>query len=64
MNPQLSRRVALIMMSDAVRALDVDRHIAFVTEVSRAESFEDLPIWVSDIIIEGEKQRTAALAAG
>jgi hypothetical protein len=39
------------MMSDAVRGLDVDGHIAFVTEVSRAESFDDLPVWVQEVIL-------------
>ena len=51
MNPQLSRRVGRIMMAAAVRSLEVDRHLAFVTEVSRAESFDDLPVWVQEVIL-------------
>jgi len=49
MDPQLSRRVGRLMTTDAVRALlmeSVDRHLAFVDEVSRAESFDTLPAWV------------------
>lgn len=56
MNPQLSRRVALIMMSAAVQALTLDEHLAFVDEVSKADSFDSLPIWVQDVIVNGESQ--------
>ena len=56
MNPQLSRRVGRLMMTDAVRALSLARHLAFVDEVSRARSFDDLPVWVRAIVLAGEEQ--------
>jgi hypothetical protein len=55
-NPQLSRRVGRIMMAEAVRSLEVDRHLAFVTEVSRAGSFDTLPDWVREVVLAGERQ--------
>jgi hypothetical protein len=55
-NPQLSRRVGKLMMTDAVRALDLERHLEFVDEVSRAESFDVLPAWVREVVLEGERQ--------
>jgi hypothetical protein len=62
MNPELSRRVGKLMMTDAVRVLDLERHLAFVDEVSRADSFEVLPAWVQGIILEGERQLAALRA--
>jgi hypothetical protein len=62
MDPQLSRRVGRLMTTDAVRALlmeSVDRHLAFVDEVSRAESFDTLPAWVQEVILEGEREFVA-----
>jgi hypothetical protein len=59
MDPQLSRRVGKVMMTDAVRALmrdGVERHLAFVDEVSRADSFDTLPEWAKEVILEGEQQ--------
>ena len=55
MNPTLSRRVGRLMMTDAVRQLDLDSHLAFVAEVSRARSFEALPDWVRDVVLGGEE---------
>ena len=57
MNPQLSRRVGVLMMTDPVLALDLERHLDFVDEVSRAESFDALPAWVQEVILAGERQR-------
>ena len=62
MDPQLSSRVGSLMTTDAVRALlmeSVDRHLAFVDEVSRAESFDTLPAWVQEVILEGEREFVA-----
>jgi hypothetical protein len=56
MDPALSRRVGRLMMTYAVRALDFKRHMAFVAEVSRATSFDDLPRWVCEIVLAGEEQ--------
>lgn len=44
------------MMTDGVRALDLEGHLAFVDEVSRAESFEKLSDWVQEIVLEGERR--------
>jgi hypothetical protein len=44
------------MMTDPIRALDLEHHLAFVHEVSRAASFEDLPDWVRDVVLAGERQ--------
>jgi len=63
MNPQLSRRVGRLMSMEPIRALDLDQHLAFVDEVSRADSFDDLPVWVRDIIVESEKQAVALMSS-
>ena len=63
MNPQLSRRVGRLMSMEPIRALDLERHLAFVDEVSRADSFDDLPVWVRDIIVESEKQAVALMSS-
>ena len=62
MNPALSRRVAQIMMTEGVLELRLERHLAFVEGVSSAESFDDLPDWVKDIVLAGERQLAQALA--
>jgi DNA-binding GntR family transcriptional regulator len=62
MDPQLSRRVGRLMMTNAVRALmkqGLDQHLAFVDEVSRADSFEALPAWAQEVILAGERQLAA-----
>ena len=63
MNPQLSRRVGRLMSMDPIRALDLEQHLAVVDEVSRADSFDDLPVWVQDIIVESEKQAAALMGS-
>ena len=44
------RRIAQILHDD------LQQHLAFVDGVSRAASFEALPSWVRDIVLEGERQ--------
>ena len=63
MNPQLSRRVGRLMSMDPIRALDLEQHLAFVDEVSKADSFDDLPVWVQDIVVESEKQAAALMGS-
>ena len=43
-------------MTGPVRALDLEHHVEFVSEVSRAESFDVLPAWVREVVLEGERQ--------
>ncbi len=43
------------MATDAVRRLNLEAHLAFVHEVERASSFEALPAWVQEIVLEGEQ---------
>jgi hypothetical protein len=56
MTPELSRRVSNVMATDPVRALGILRHVAFVDEVSMADTFEALPVWVRAVILAGERQ--------
>ena len=56
MHPALSRRVGKLMMTDPIRALDLEGHLSFVHEVSGAESFDALPRWVREIVLAGEEQ--------
>jgi len=51
------------MMTDAVRALALDRHLTFVDVVPMAVSFERLPAWVQDIVLEGERRPADCIAA-
>jgi hypothetical protein len=51
------------MMPDAVRALALERHLAFVDEVSMAVSFERLSAWVEDVVLEGQRRLADCIAA-
>ncbi len=66
MNAELSRRVGRIMLVDAVRALDLERHLAFVDAVVKADGFDDLPAWVREVVLaaEGEISRAAPTCDG
>lgn len=55
-DPALSRRVGQVIMTNPVLVLNLERHLAFVDEVSQAGSFEALPVWVKDIVLAGERQ--------
>jgi hypothetical protein len=44
------------MMTDPVLVLNRERHLAFVDEVSSAESFDELPDWIKGIVHAGERQ--------
>ena len=56
MDPVLSRRVAKVMATEPIRALDLEEHLAFVDAVARASSFDDVPDWVREIVLAGERQ--------
>jgi hypothetical protein len=55
-SPELSRRVGRLMLMHAVIALDLERHLAFVDAVTRADGFDDLPSWVREVVLAAEHE--------
>lgn len=59
MNPDLSRRVALVMGTDVLLALDVGARLKLASAVEAADSYDALPVWVRQLVDRAEAEARA-----
>lgn len=57
MDVEVSRRVGRVMWTTKVfRNLSWDQRDAVIRATEQAESFQDLPEWIKDLVVKAEKE--------
>ena len=59
MNPELSRRVARVMGTQAMVGLPDDRYMKVPRIVTQATNWDEFPVWLQNTIEEGEREQAA-----
>lgn len=56
MTPELSRRIGKLMITKTILGLQWDKYDEFVAAVEKADTFDQLPGWVQQIVRQAEKE--------